>query len=100
MGFGSNEAVQAAEEEYRKERAKVIAEVAAGLVAAGDMSSDDAIQAAIEWYRKDDAADGDVTGTLAAETKLPTPSKAAPPAQIAAIKDRLIEAVMEATEGL
>ncbi len=100
MGFGSNEAVLAAEEEYRAQRANVIAEVAAGLVAAGDMSRADAIQAAIEWYRKDDAADGDVTGMLASEIKQPVPSRVADPAQITAIKDSLIEAVREATEEL
>lgn len=100
MGFESNKAVLAAEEKYREQRANVIAEVAAGLVAAGDMGRDDAIQTAIDWYQSEDAADVDVTGTLAAEIKHPTPSKAAPPAQIAAIKAELIEAVMDATEGL
>lgn len=92
MSFGSNDAVEDAEEDYREECAKLIAQKAAELVAARDMSREDAIKKVSEWLHNEAAAEGDVTGTLAIENEFPSPSKASPRAQVAAIASELLDA--------
>ena len=51
MSYGSNIAVEDAEDEYREETARLIAMHAAELVAARDMTRDAAITAAVEHQR-------------------------------------------------
>lgn len=62
MSIGSTLAVELAEADYREECAQFIANKAAQLVAARDMSREDAIQAATEELRQEIDAQGDITG--------------------------------------
>lgn len=86
--------------EYREACAIEISKQAAKLVAAGDMSRKDAISAATEWQRRAGEALGDVTGVLAIENTLPTPSKEAPPAELAAIEKELLDDARDAADTL
>ena len=63
MSYGSNIAVEDAEDEYREETARLIAMHAAELVAARDMTRDAAITAAVEHQRYCQEAERDPTGT-------------------------------------
>ena len=76
MNYGSNEAVENAEDEYREHCARLIAQNAAQLVAAGDMGRIDAIEKVTEWLRREGQAEGDVTGVASIENEFPSPSKA------------------------
>jgi hypothetical protein len=100
MSYGSNEAVEGAEGEYREHCAKLIAQSAAQLVAAGDMGRNEAIKAVAEWLRKDREAVGDVTGVATIENVFPSPSKASPGNQVSAIASELLNAVREAADNL
>lgn len=100
MGIGSTIAVQEAEDEFREKCAHLIAQKAAGLVAAGDMGRKEAIQKIAEWIRQEGEAEGDETGTLSIENVFPSPSKVAPPNQVAAITFELLEAAREAADTL
>lgn len=100
MSIGSNTAVEAAEAKYREDCANLIAENAAGLVAAHDMDRDEAIQKAAEWLRQEGEANGDETGTVAIENAFPTPSKPIPRHQIVAIASELLDAAREAADDL
>lgn len=100
MSVGSTIAVEEAEDKFREECAHLIAQKAAGLVAAQDMSREEAIQKIAEWLRQEGEAEGDETGTLSIENVFPSPSKAAPPNQVAAITFELLEAAREAADTL
>ena len=77
MSYGSNIAVEDAEDEYREETARLIAMHAAELVAARDMTRDAAITAAVEHQRYCQEAERDPTGTVATldEAQRPQPSR-------------------------
>lgn len=98
--IGSTFAVQEGEEQHREKCAEFIAQKAAELVAAQDMGREEAIRAATDYLRKSSEADGDVTGVLALENKLPTPSRNMPPAQVAAIASALRDAAQDAADNL
>ena len=100
MSYGSREAVEDAEEECREDLATLIANGAAALVAAGDMSREDAIEAVATYYRLDGEADADVTGTVEVENTFPFPSFKAPASQIAAIAAELTDKAQEAANSL
>ena len=97
MSYGANEAVKDAEDEYLEDCADLIAQKAAELIAAGDMSREDAIDTAVSWLRQEDEAGRDETGVVGVECQEPLPSKQAHDKQVAAIKAELIEKVEEAT---
>ena len=100
MSYGANEAVEDAEREHRDRCAILIAQKAAQLVAARDMGRDAAIAVVTEWLRREGEADGDVTRVMAIENELPSPSKEAPPSQVAAIASELLEAARDAAAAL
>lgn len=100
MGFGSNIAVENAEADYREDCANLIAEKAAGLVAARDMGREEAIQKIVEWLRQEIVADSDETGTMAIENDFPSPSKAMPRRQIVAIAAELLDAARNVAADL
>ncbi len=100
MGYGSNQAVKDAEDDYKEKCALLIARSAAELVAAGDTSRPEAIEKATEWLRTEQAADGDPTGVTAVENKEPRASKASPKAQIDAIAAELLDDAREAADSL
>jgi hypothetical protein len=100
MGYGSNQAVKDAEEDYREKCALLIAETAAELVAAGDADRHDAIEQATEWLRNESAADGDPTGVAALENVEPRASKESPKAQVAAIAAELLDDARDAADSL
>lgn len=92
MGMGSNVAIEEDEDNYRENAANVIAETAAKLVASGDCSREEAVERSGEYWRLQNEADGDPTGTIAADCHLPTPKNETSKAQVAAIKAELLEA--------
>lgn len=100
MSYGSNEAVDDAQDEYREQCANLIAQTAAQLVAARDMDRRKAIEEATEWLRREGDAVGDVTGVAAVETAYPSPSNASPRHQVAAIAAELLDAAREAANTL
>lgn len=100
MGYGSNEGVEDAEDDYRERCAQQIAHHAARLVAARDMERADAIKEITEWMHRESEAAGDVTGTAAIENKFPAPSRVAPADQVAAIASQLLDAAREAADTL
>lgn len=100
MSYGSNEAVEDAEAQYREDRAVEIAGMAAKLVAAGDMGREDAVNKVAEWFRRDSEAQGDVTGTLEVENVLPLPSKEASPQQVAVIQSALMDLARDASDSI
>lgn len=100
MSYGSNEGVKDAQDAYRAHCARLIAQCAAQLVAARDMSRDDAIEAVTEWLRRDVEAEGDPTGVIAVENAFPFPSKVTPPDQVAAIAIELLDAARDASDNL
>jgi hypothetical protein len=100
MSYGSNKAVEDAQDEYREHCAELIAQYAAQLVAARDMGRIDAIKAATEWLRREGDAVGDVTGVAATENEFPCPSKAASQSQVAAIASELLDAARAAADTL
>lgn len=100
MGFGANQAVSDAEDEYKEKCAQLIARTAAELVAAGDSDRVGAIERATEWVRKDQAAAGDVTGVAALENKEPCASKKGPEAQVRAIAAELLDDARAAADSL
>ncbi len=100
MSYGANEAVEDAEDEYDESCADLIAQTAAELVAAGDMSRDDAINAAAIWLRQENEADGDETGVAGVECQKPTPTTKPPANQVAAIKAELLEAAEAAAASI
>lgn len=100
MANGRNDAVEMEEDSYREQCGNVILDIAAKLVAAGDMGRDDAIRAGVEWLRASRAADDDVTGTLAANLVFPAPSKEAPAEQVHQIKQELSDKAHEAAEDV
>ncbi len=100
MGYGSNEAVKIAEDDYREECAEIISHRAAALVGAGDMGRIDAISALAEWLRKENEAEGDHSGVLSIENVFPSPSKVVPYAQVIAIAAELMDAARDAADSL
>lgn len=96
MSYGSNEAVKAAEDDCREQRAQLIALRAAELVAARNMGRAEAIEQAAAWDRREQAADGDLSGVAAVENTFPVPSKASPTAQVKAIAVELLDAARDA----
>lgn len=100
MSYGSNEAVEDAEDGYREHCAKLIAQSAAQLVAAGDMGRIEAIEEVTEWLRREGEAEGDVTGVVAIENEFPSPSKATSRTQVAAIASELLDAARAAADTL
>jgi hypothetical protein len=93
MGYGSNEAVRDAEDDFREKIAQAIAENAAELVAAGDMTRDKAIKAATDHQRYMQEAASDVTGTVKTleEAQRPVPSRKVSTSQVKAIAEELID---------
>ena len=65
MGYGSTISVEDAEDQYREEIVHLIAEHAAELVGAGDLSRKSAIQEAVEHQRYCQKVESDETGTVA-----------------------------------
>ncbi len=100
MGYGSNQAVKDAEDDYKEECALLIARTAAELVAAGDTGRLDAIERATEWLRNEQAADGDPTGVTAVRNKEPLATKDSPEAQIRAIAAELLDDARDAADSL
>lgn len=100
MSFGSNEAVELEEARHRERLGDVIASRAAYLVAARDMGREEAIEVAKASVVRDQEEDNDPTGTLAVENKYPAPSKMMPEAQVARIKNELMDAAQEAARDL
>ena len=102
MSYGSNIAVEDAEDEYREETARLIAMHAAELVAARDMTRDAAITAAAEHQRYCQEAELDPTGTVATldEAQRPQPSRSVSEKQIRAIADELMEQARDAVDSL
>ncbi|WP_139070601.1 hypothetical protein [Aeromonas hydrophila] len=98
--IGSTLAVQEDEAQHRGKCAEFIAQTAAELVAARDMGREEAIGVATDYLRQSSEADGDVTGVIALENKLPTPSRNMPPAQVAAIASELLGAAQDAADNL
>jgi hypothetical protein len=100
MSYGSNGAVEDAEDDYKEQCAQLIAETAAKLVAARDMSRSDAIKAATEWVRRENEAEGDLTQVASIENELPEPRLAASLKQVNAIASELLDAAREAADTL
>ncbi|TCG01100.1 hypothetical protein BZM26_10150 [Paraburkholderia strydomiana] len=100
MSYGSNEAVEDAQDDYRERCANLIAQHAAQLVAARNMGRPEAIEAATEWLRREGEAVGDVTGVAAIENEFPVPSKTSPRSQVAAIASELLDAARDAADTL
>lgn len=102
MSYGSNIAVEDAEDEWREEMALLIARHAAELVAARDMPREAAISAAIEHQRYCQEAERDSTGTVATldEAQRPQPSRSISEKQIRAIADELMEQARDAVDEL
>lgn len=100
MSYGSNEAVDNADDNYREKCVQLIAQRAAELVATRNMGRKEAIAAAAEWLRNEQAADFDSTGVVASENVLPSPSKTPPVNQVAAIRDELLDAASDAADDL
>ncbi|TAK99358.1 MAG: hypothetical protein EPO09_01265 [Aquabacterium sp.] len=100
MSYGSDEAIQDAEDVHREHCARLIAQCAAQLVAAHDMGRDEAIQAITNWMRLDGEAEADPTGVMALENAFPSPSKLMPTRQVAAIAHELLEAARDASDTL
>jgi len=102
MSYGSNIAVEDAEDEHREETARLIAMHAAELVAARDMTRDAAITAAVEHQRYCQEAERDPTGTVATldEAQRPQPSRSVSEKQIRAIADELMEQARDAVDEL
>lgn len=100
MGYGSNCAVEDADDEYREQCAQLIAKEAARLVAATDMSRSDAIQSATEWLRRENEAEGDLTQVASIENELPEPSLTAPSKQVNAIALELLDDARDAANTL
>jgi hypothetical protein len=92
-------AVKDADDADREYCARLIAQHAAALVAAG-MDRRDAIEMATEGLRKARAAEDDATGVGAIENVHPCPSKASPPDQVAAIAAELLDAARDAARSL
>lgn len=95
MSYGSNDAVEDAEEKHRDHCAILIAQCAASLVAAGDMSRDEAIKEVTEWLRLESEAAGDPTRVAAVGNVFPTPSEASPQNQVSAIAFELMDAARD-----
>lgn len=102
MGFGSTTAVEDAEDQFRKEVARLIAEHAAELVGAGDLSREAAIQEATEHQRYCQEIERDETGTVATleEAQRRKPSCKVSPQQVQAIADDLMEMAYDAADSL
>ncbi len=100
MGYGSNGAVEDAEDDCREEKAELIAYKAATLVAAGDMGRAEAIVALAEWLSRENEADDDLSGVLSIENIFPAPSKSMPRSQVIAIASELMDAAREAADSL
>lgn len=100
MSYGSNEAVENAEDDYRENCVKLIAQNAAQLVAAGDMGRIEAIEVVTNWLRLEGEAEGDMTGVAAIENEFPSPSKVMPRSKVAAIAHELLDAAREAADNL
>lgn len=100
MSYGSNEAVEEAEDEYRENCAQRIAQIAAERVACGDASREDAIKQAAEYILNERAAESDPTGVIAAENTFPHSSKKCPPKQVTAIANELLEDARDAASNL
>lgn len=100
MSYGSNGAVEDAENDYKEQCAQLIAKTAAALVAARDMPRSDAIKAATDWVRQEIEAVGDVTQVASIENEFPEPSLAAPRKQLNAIELALLDAAREAADTL
>ncbi|TXI25580.1 MAG: hypothetical protein E6Q67_00910 [Roseateles sp.] len=96
MSYGSNEAVEDAEDDCQEENAQLLARGAAELVAARVCGRDEAIEKVVEWWRNEAAAAGDPTGVTEIENSFPFATKAAPSHQVAAIAEELIEDVRDA----
>lgn len=100
MANGRNDAVEMEQDKYREECGNVILDIAAKLVAAGDMTRQDAIQAGVDWITANREADNDSTGTLAANIEFPAPSKPSTEEQLYRIKQELNDAAHEAAGDL
>lgn len=100
MGFGSNQAVEDAEDDYKEQCALLIAQTAAKLVAAGDTGRRAAIEKATEWLRNEQVADGDPTGVTAVENEEPRASKVSPKVQIDVIAAELLDDARDAADSL
>lgn len=100
MSFGSNQAVEDAEDDYKEKCAQLIARTAAELVASRDAGRLEAIETATEWLRNEQAANGDPTGVTAVENKEPRASKVNLSAQIAAIAAELLDDARDAADSL
>lgn len=100
MSFGSNQAVEDAEDDYKEKCAQLIARKAAELVASREASRSEAIEAVTEWLRNERAANGDPTGVSEVENEEPCASKASPSAQITAIAAELLDDARDAADSL
>lgn len=100
MGYGANDAVENGDDECREHCAKLIAQNAAQLVAAGDLGRGDAIKGVTDWLRREGEAQADPSGTASIENTFPAPSKLAPRHQVAAIAAELLEAARQAADTL
>lgn len=100
MGFGSTVAVEEAEEQWRRDCAKVIKREAAKHVGARTMTREEAIKAETELLRQECEAENDVTRTLETMIVPPKPSKAIKEQQIRAIAAELDEAATAASKTL
>lgn len=91
-------AVEEAEEEYREQMAKFIAETAAERVGARDLSRLDGIAEAAQHAEALSEAENDPTGTLGTlpEAQEPKPSRDVSDAQRKAIAEELMEAARNA----
>lgn len=98
--MGNDYHLDDANDEYVEKNAEVIATRAAMLVASRDMNREDAIEAATEELRQENAASTDETGVLKTMIDAVKPTKDASKAQIAAIRDELMDAARDAAETL
>ncbi len=102
MSYGSNEVVLAQEAGFREKITLEIANIAAELVAAGDMSREKAIEDATKYMRYQQEADRDVTGVIETleEAQRPIPSRPVSSDQVRAIAIELMDAARDAAESL
>jgi len=101
MSYGSNEAAEEAEDEYREQIAQEIATNAAELVAARDMTREEAIEVATGHQRHLREADGDITGVIETldEAQRPVPSCQIHENQVKAIARELIDDARDAARN-
>ncbi len=102
MSYGSNEVVLAQEDEFREKIALEIANIAAELVAAGDMSRERAIKVATEYMRIQQEADIDEAGVIEIleEAQRPMPSRPVSSGQVNAIAIELMDDARDAAWSL